>query len=265
MINKKALIKMLNDHSFDGYYDMLDNYLEHFNDNVRELKPKPSEKINYVGIEIECFTRLGQADILAKLLEHDLEKCVEFAEDNSIDEDFGDNLELRVLLPEKKLKVGLSKLSKILKSKDFGVNDSCGLHIHLDMRHRNVDECYSRLLKFQDVLFGLVDKKRWDNEFCEYTTQENVNLRYVAINKSAYDRHQTIEIRLHHATLDMKKIEKWVNLLLTIIGSKNPPPIATKVDVLKWAKKKPGLRAYVAKNFKQEWFEEKHRFVSGDR
>jgi hypothetical protein len=225
------------------------------------LKPQAKDKTNYIGIEIECFTHWDNLDIKERLLELDMLDMVDLGGDGSIDADFGTDLEMRILIPEKKLAFYLKRLSKLFVKKQFGINESCGLHIHLDMRNRDVEKCFKRLLKFQDVLFGMVDKDRWTNVYCSPTPDHN---HYGAINRSAYEKHKTIEIRMHHATLDMKQIEKWVNLLLRIIGDNKPPTIESKADVLRWGRKQKGLSGYIQKNFDEKYFEHKKR-VAADR
>lgn len=243
--------------------DLETDLIQDYMDNMPlKTKPTSSEKANYVGIEFECFSNLDQNEILAELIEQDLAECVQIDDDGSIEQDFGDAYELKILTPEKKLKLTLQKFGKVLKNGKFGVNDSCGLHIHLDMRNRNVEQCYKKLLKFQDVLFALVKKDRWNNEYCEYT-RENSRGHYYAISKDAYLKYKTLEVRIHHATLDMASIEKWIKLLLNVIGSKNtPPPVETKNDVLKWAKGKHGLVTYINKNFNPQWFERKKEIAA---
>lgn len=246
---------------------LIAEYLDYILDNeeTATLKPKPKVKTNYVGVEIECFTHLNRLDLLEKLSELGLDKVVQPTSDGSIAADFGDDCELRILLPEKQLASGLKKISKLFTKGKFGVNDTCGLHIHLDMRNRNVDECYKRLLDFQDILFGMVKTERWNNTYCKYTSYGDKYNRYASINKEmAYQQHKTIEVRLHHATLDMKQIEQWIKLLLKVIGTKTPPPKQTKANVVEWGKKQK-LGPYVSKNFNESWFKEKkRRLVSGD-
>lgn len=237
---------------------LMDDLVEEYVDNAIPLKtrPKSNEKTNYIGIEFECFSSYDRGEMLEKFIEHNLEDIVDIGEDSSICADFGDEYELRFLLKEKELKKQLARISKVIKKGKFGVNDSCGLHIHLDMRNRDVEKCYERLLKFQDVMFSMVNSDRWNNEYCKYNRPGDSNGHYTAINKDdAYADHRTIEIRLHHATMDMNQIEKWISLLLTIIGTKNPPPLDTKAKILNWAKDKRSLKAYIAKNFDSEWLE----------
>jgi Putative amidoligase enzyme len=243
-----------------------ENYLDFMYDNNDEvdLKPAAKSKTNYVGIELECFTHYDLLEMHDQILKCGLDGIVQPVGDGSISPDFGDDCELRILLPEKQLSSGLKKLGKLLKKDQFGVNDTCGLHVHLDMRNRDVEKCYERLIKFQDVLFGMVDCDRWDNEYCMYTNVHNMKQRYVAINKDdAYRQHKTIEVRLHHATLDVKRIEQWIKLLLNVISTNTPPPEPLKAEVVKWGRKQ-GLGSYVVKNYNDEWFEEKKLVSGGD-
>ena len=256
--------KFLQSLSRAAIQDLEENYLEYLEDTA-ELKPQPRSKINYVGIELECFTHYDRSDLFNKIVKHGLEKNVQAVSDGSIEADFGDDCELRILLPEKDLAGGLKKVGKLLTKGKFGINKSCGLHVHLDMRNRNVNVCYERLLKFQNILFGMIKKERWNNTYCKPTSNDNRYDRYVAINKEqAYAAHRTIEVRLHHATLDMKQIELWVKLLLKVISSKTPPPKETKADVLKWGKKQRGISQYISKNFNEDWFKEKRVASGGD-
>lgn len=234
-----------------------EDYYYYLDDTDRALKPKYKEKINYIGIELECFTRYDKGELVERITDLGLETIVQAGSDGSVEAEFGDDCELRILLPEKQLGTGLKKVSKLLKKSHFGVNDSCGLHIHLDMRNRDVKKCYERLIKFQDILFGMVDKDRRNNSYCKFTTEHNKFDRHVAINKMAYETHKTIEVRLHHSTLDLKQVEKWVKLLLRIINSTSAPPKETKADVIKWAKKQKGLTSYITKTFDEMWFFEK--------
>lgn len=269
MKKSNILERILNDKEFmknRPYFvnDLKNDYLDYLDSHEADLKPKAKTKTNYVGIEIECFTRYDRLDLIEKIIELGLEKNVQPTEDGSVEADFGDDCELRILLPEKELVSGLKKISKLFVKGQFGVNGTCGLHIHLDMRNRNVEECYKRLINFQDILFAMVKRERWTNSYCIYTKVQDKDNRYVAINKdSAYQAHKTIEVRLHHATLDMKRIEQWVKLLLRVIGTKTPPPKETKAAVVKWGKKQR-LGSYISKNFNESWFDEKKRVAGGD-
>jgi hypothetical protein len=201
------------------------------------------------------------------LLEHDLEKFVQVTDDGSIRAEAGKNntYEFRILCPETKLALVLKRLAKFFKAGKFAVNSSCGLHVHLDMRNRNVLDCYNRLLKFQHIMFGLVSSKRWNNQYCKWSLETTgfgmPTSRFRAVNSKSYSKHRTIEIRLHEGTLDPKKISNWVNLLLKAIGSKTVPEVNTKEDVVKWLAKNRKLKSYVNKEFNEQWFEARRRII----
>lgn len=40
--------------------------------------------------------------------------------------------------------------------------------------------------------------------------------RYCGINKTAYDKHETIEVRIHSGSLNAEKINNWIKLLVKI-------------------------------------------------
>jgi hypothetical protein len=209
----------------------------------------------HIGIEIECYGPASTQQVAATLLALDLEKYVDVDEDGSIEGDGpGDmDYEFQVLVTEANLDEILNKLKTVFKICCLKVNESCGLHVHLDMRHRNKHRCYERLLKFQDLLFGMVARPRWYSEYCRFTNRITEGDKYVAINNQTdYD---TIEVRLHQGTLDVNKIKQWVTLLTKIIDH-GGTPVKDKKSATKWAKRHK-LDKYVDKTFKQSWFKAK--------
>lgn len=255
---------VLSDKTFlkSSHFDF-DNLAEDYSDYISEntVSLKPTKKTNYIGIEMECYSHYSYFELMDKINKLKLNKIVQVVGDGSIEPDFGTSTEFRILLPESQLALGLKKISKLFTKGKFGVNDSCGLHVHLDMRNRNVEKCHKQLLKFQDVLFGLVSEDRWSNNYCKYATKHNQGDRYLAINKQrAYIKHKTIEIRLHQGTLDFKRIEQWSKLLLKIINGKDVAPKPVKANIVDWTKKEKVLSDYVAKNYTDEWFKQKPDF-----
>lgn len=232
-------------------------------------QPKPVTKDHHIGIEIECYSVTTKHHLIELMLELDLEENMFITDDGSIEPpdntqamdingQIYNTYELRVLSTEKHLAATLSKLDILIKQAKLKVNDSCGLHVHLDMRHRKVDKCYKKLMKSRDILFGIVDEDRWDNDYCLW---EDDGDRYVAINKNAYHAHKTIEVRLHHGSVDTVKIHSWIRLLVKIVNSAEVPVVKKKVDVLRWAKDDKETQDYIRKNFKAKWFKERERVI----
>jgi hypothetical protein len=227
---------------------------------------KPKTKSRYLGLEIECYTMAEEPELVEALYAFGLQDKVQISDDGSIESpDYENTYELKVLFKEEELSRTLNKLSKFLKYCKIKTNDSCGLHVHIDMRSRNLDKCYKNLVSMQDVLFGLVDKSRWDNEYCAPVKEFNINSRHVAINKLAYSKHKTLEVRLHHGTTDMKKVENWVKLLLKVISAKSVKKVSNKQDTLKLPFIKGPLKSYIDKNFKNYRAEmEKQRLLDDE-
>lgn len=237
-----------------GYYQA-----EHFRN-----PPKPKEKINHVGIEIECYSYLERDETYALMLKHDLEEYLNIYDDGTIEAPgYQDSYEFRVLSTEKELPQVLEKLGKFFKEGKFKVNSSCGLHVHLDMRYRDVRKCYQKLVDFQDILFGLVSPRRWTNEFCEWSDPtRNQWDRFCAINYTAFAVHKTLEVRLHHGSVDTVKIGAWIQLLLRAIKDKKAPKITSKAAAVKWAKGKE-QKEYIKEHFQKSWFSRKTKVMRG--
>lgn len=226
----------------------------------------PSTGIQYVGIEIECYGKISRVSLQKLFFKHDLEEFVMIGNDPTIhpprtedSEDYWHTFELRLLIPQPNLAVTLKRFGRVFRMARLKSNESCGLHVHLDMRQRDLGICYGKLINFQDALFAIVNKDRWNNSFCRQTDFSD-RAHHMAINRAAYDEHQTIEIRMHHGCVDTNKIEKWIRLLLNVIKAKSVPTPTSKKDVLKWKGLNKKLRHYVRQNFKDEWFREKEGF-----
>lgn len=135
---------------------------------------------------------------------------------------------------------GLSELANILQiCNDNGaeVDNECGLHVHIDLRDFNKQEfvrLFYILRKVESVTRLLVTEERNSNHFCSASLSQvrtddrrgfderimdycESMQRYSAYNFSAYYDHGTVEIRLHHGTLNYEEIRNWVLLHLSIV------------------------------------------------
>lgn len=182
----------------------------------------------YIGIELEYASALSLAEVSDLIIEHDLQDSVRVMNDNSIrvNEIYKYKVEFCILTKWTELKDTLIKLKPIIfdKPQYFSPNTSCGLHVHLDMRHDNPNRVFRNLTSMQSLLFDLVAGHRKNNTYCipvETTDFDDVNeddddLHYHAISKGSYFKQKTIEVRIHQSTLSLTQIDRWITLLKRI-------------------------------------------------
>lgn len=240
----------------DYYHTMLNAYLnDHHAVHLSDIKPKTVSR--HVGIEIECFSKLTYSALQTLLIKYQLDDHIQIGRDGSIRAPTGTYAyELRILFRELRLERLMSRLTRFMTAAELDINDTCGLHVHLDMRNRDFNMCYNRLHKFQDLLFGLVKPERRTNyKYCAYVIPQNMNNRKVAINRQAYDEHRTVEIRLHEGSVDGAQILNWINLLLKIVKTKNAHTInvQNKPDVLNWSNDNKIIQKYIKDNYDENW------------
>lgn len=204
------------------------------NKNSSRSVKKPVLKTNYIGIELEFndHRNVDAEDIHEMLSQKGLGKYTNLTRDGSCGH------ELRVLLQEKDYEGPLKLIMDSLKEMGFSCNASCGTHVHLDMRNRDAERAYHNFVHVQDVMFKLVNKNRRTNSYCKknvLTTFERARQqdRFVYANASAYDRHKTIEIRLHHGTLDFDEMNTWIKLLLKVANFENKieKPVSKMIEM----------------------------------
>lgn len=135
---------------------------------------------------------------------------------------------------------GLQELQKVCWVLDYcnvKVNDSCGLHIHMDAADftietwRNLAITYRRL---EPVIDSFMPGTRRNNRYCKclagisersITEAENImqlrsafgNDRYHKLNLEAYARHRTVEFRQHSGTTNFTKMENWIRFAANMI------------------------------------------------
>jgi len=211
--------------------------------NIKDAKKilhgsySPRTNAKYIGIEIEMVSPISKELIAVALVSAGLNPYVKVGYDESIDtgdfDSYDDNgnygLELRVLCKQSEVKFVITKLTKLLKELDCYVNSSCGLHVHLDMRHRDSMESYINLAAAQGLLYSVIKTSRRSSHFCMPTNHKDYS-KYVktkekplfrqGINLRALEEHNTIEIRIHEGTLDGNEIINFVKLLTSIVDRK---------------------------------------------
>jgi hypothetical protein len=137
--------------------------------------------------------------------------------------------ELCVLATESEIESVIEKVCSVLNDRlDASVNQTCGLHVHLDQRRRVASKAYSRLVKALPLLASVVPSSRLENQYCALNRDADsmrVTGRYWAINPKSLEKHRTLEVRLHSGTTDPVKIISWIRLLRHICARKSSAPI----------------------------------------
>jgi hypothetical protein len=113
----------------------------------------------------------------------------------------------------------LKRATRNLQEYGAVVNQTCGLHVHLDMQE-STDPQKTNIVSwwnaFEKVFFALVSPSRRGNRYCQAgaTTPARASDRYKALNTAAFSEHGTYEIRLHHGTVMTGTIQRWCLFLL---------------------------------------------------
>lgn len=143
--------------------------------------------------------------------------------------------EVKIVAPEDKIVGRIKLVCRALREAGSAVNQSCGLHVHLDARPVGEDrearakQIWSRIIRAEKMLMQMQPGSRRVNEFCRRSkirvwerasrSRGDRHDRYKAVNALAFHKYQTIEIRCHTGTVKAEKIIGWVNLLLAISKS----------------------------------------------
>lgn len=206
-----------------------------YKDRIFVPKKPYDKKSKYVGVELEFLCKLDAVKLNKILMDNNLAGHVYVMRDASLrtDPDKPDYLSHEVTLIAKQQNAAevIAKVCKVLKSPEVGgyANNSCGLHVHLDMRSRNVEICYANLYYALPILIAMNPAMRsegvWAQRYCSPNVSDKFGSggtsdqgsRYSAINCNAYKKHQTLELRLHSGSLNSKKIINWVNLLVNVV------------------------------------------------
>lgn len=127
----------------------------------------------------------------------------------------------------------LEKVCWVLDLCNVKVNDSCGLHVHMDAADFNINTWKNLALSYkniEDTINAFMPVGRRDNEYCkslgriserkilQANTLDDLraafrNDRYHKVNLEAYARHRTIEFRQHSGSTNFTKMKNWVLFL----------------------------------------------------
>lgn len=199
---------------------------------ARRPKVPLLSKTNFVGIEIEQFSDWSRDKMEKQIIERGLDRYISTAEDGSIKpESYKNPLELRVMCSEKDLESVISRTCAMLSDAKSAVNTSCGMHVHIDMRNRDVNKSYVNLYKKLNEMESIIDKARVNNSYCKrphgktFQDQLSEGERYSAINTESYAKHKTLEVRYHEGSINKDRIVNWVRYLVSIVDRKSTRPL----------------------------------------
>jgi hypothetical protein len=120
-------------------------------------------------------------------------------------------------------------MCRLATDRDWTVDRSCGLHIHLDLADDSPEECLRIAYAYRKTYplwKKFVTRNRADNSMCgspqyscmDIRTFEHIEDfaeerdRFEYVNWRAFIRYGSFEIRLYHGTLNAREICNWVAL-----------------------------------------------------
>jgi len=205
--------------------------IRNFKDDYINSTKAPSMSENCVGVELEFFVESDPSYLKQMFVKADLYKYVFVKGDSSIeldddcDWDDWSALEVNIIAPENEIASVTTRTLKVLNYLGARVNESCGVHVHLDVRNKNKERVFRNLVRSQKILQKLVSSDRVFNTYCKKVEtdvwNESENDRYMAISsKASYSRFETIEVRLLDGCLEKTRILNWIKLLVNISNYK---------------------------------------------
>ena len=132
------------------------------------------------------------------------------------------------ILSDERLNESITAARALLKA-GATVNKQTGYHVHIGADHYGNDGIAALVRNWYtaaNAIGALVAPSRLNNHFCNHNLSEAIidqwtesirngridnagRGRYQSLNLDSYARHGTVEFRLHHGTLNGKKIQAW--------------------------------------------------------
>lgn len=199
----------------------------------RAKKPHEKMKANYIGVELELVASCDRRILEAEFIKAGLAGFVNIRGDGSIRcEESGQHAhEVTVLCRQDDVKSIITSVCKVLNGKTVKafVNNSCGLHVHIDSRNRDPEMLFHNMVSVLPMLKGMVPKCRVEgshaNNYCAMNITKDIKSkdcassngrRYQAVNPESFSKYKTIELRLHSGSTNATKIINWVTILATV-------------------------------------------------
>lgn len=208
-------------------------------------------EINYTfnrrfGVEIEAYN-CTRDKLARELREAGINVAVEGYNHNTrnhwklvTDSSLQGNNTFELVSPILEGEAGLKELEKVCWVLDFcqvKINDSCGLHVHLDAEGFNMNTWKNLALTYkhlESVIDAFMPGSRRNNQYCKSlnrVSDEKIKEartidalrdvfhrdRYQKVNFEAYSRHKTVEFRQHSGTINFIKMENWIRFINNMI------------------------------------------------
>ena len=198
--------------------------------------PALNNIVRLAGVEIEFIPGESGGDL-------DLRDYGVLKGDGSVyDDEAGDGLEFASRPASGSAFVNLvTSVTRTLRRDGAFVNNTCGLHLHLDMggtseTQRENIQSWWRI--YEPIFFGLVEGSRRANEFCDWVgnkpAREWRSQRYHSLNIAAFHEHSTYELRLHHGTLSGTEILGFTATALSFFNwAEQAPPDPAIVEAIR--------------------------------
>lgn len=176
----------------------------------------------HIGVEIECGVDCSEECLRTDFARAGLGTKVSVVYDGSVHVDDRTAVEVRVCDAQERIAETIRSVCDVLNNRSAKVNRTCGLHVHIDMRKRDWRSCYTKLYRMLPWLYAIVaESRRCGGEGRQYCKRNGPRPpdgdRYHALNVESIRQHNTLEVRLHHGTVDATKIVNWVYLLTRIV------------------------------------------------
>lgn len=182
-----------------------------------------------IGVEIETEPDSG-AD--AEVLSHRLDSDVGLKEDGSLS-----NEGVEIVTPPAQGKLFeelMDETCTVIDDAGYGVDSSCGLHVHVGAAELVDDESLQEALYLvayaaEPVMMAMQPSSRRNSNYCQPISDHAVNkpvkdalvqakvTRYHTVNFQALRAHGTIEFRGHTGTTEASKIKHWAAICAAII------------------------------------------------
>ena len=251
-LTRRAVADLVTNGNYGFVQNVYTRMLRDMNTTTAQVATTVIPDLNYTfnrnfGIEIEAYNcskqklaqELTAAGIKVKVEDYnhiDSQERWKITSDGSLTGNQSFELVSPILHGEEGLK-DLEKVCWVLELCDVKVNNSCGLHIHMDaagftlQTWKNLALSYKRLEK---VIDAFMPSSRRNNRFCQgfaNITETQIksagtitdlrrafgNDRYRKVNLEAYARHRTVEFRQHSGTTNFTKMSSWIYFCAKLI------------------------------------------------